>query len=231
MKTFFSLLLLTNLAFAVVQWLFPLEQLLPGSRHSLKPAEKLVLLSEAEQSQPAELIVQVAEEDSPATAPEPVKAVVITGELCYTLGPFKNDQTAQEVAARFKQSDIEINPRSNVEKEYLGMMVFIDGHKNRSEAVKTANDLKSKGIKDHIIFHDPGRRNALSLGVFGLKKNAESRYQRVAKLGFKVKTEPRYRDRTIYWLDYSELENPGLKGYIDQLKSAQGISRISRPCS
>ncbi len=231
MKTFFSLLLLSNLAFAVVQWLFPLEQLLPGSQRSLEAAEKLVLLSESELSQPSELVVTVEEEQGPAPAPEPVKAVVITGELCYTLGPFKSDQTAQEVAARFKQSDIAINPRSNVEKEYLGMMVFIDGHKNRSEAVETANALKSRGIKDHIIFHDPGRRNALSLGVFGLKKNAESRYKKVADLGFNVKTEARYRDRTIYWLDYSELENPGLKDYIDELKSAQGISRISRPCS
>ncbi len=190
MKTFFSLLLLSNLAFAVVQWLFPLDQLLPGSRHSLKPAEKLVLLSEAEQNLPTELVVTTQAEQNPAPAPEPVKAVVITGELCYTLGPFKSDQTAQEVAARFKQNAIEINPRSNVEKEYLGMMVFIDGHKNRGEVINTANALKAKGIKDHIIFHDPGRRNALSLGVFGLKKNAEVGHLLVARLG--IFLEPEY---------------------------------------
>ena len=40
----------------------------------------------------------------------------------------------------------------------------------------------------------------------------------------------RYRDRTIYWLDYSKPEKSALKDYIDQLKTTQGISRISRPC-
>ena len=71
----------------------------------------------------------------------------------------------------------------------------------------------------------------MSLGVFGLKKNAETRYNKIAALGYQVKTEPRYRDRTIYWLDYSRLEEDDLRDYIDQLKTAQGISRISRPCS
>ena len=140
-------------------------------------------------------------------------------------------EVAPRIHARFKLEDIAITSRSSVEKEYLGMMVYIDGHRTRADALKTAQSLKADGIKDYIIFHDPGRRNSLSLGVFGLKKNAETRYNKIAKLGYQVKTEPRYRDRTIYWLDYSRLEEDDLKDYIDQLKTTQGISRISRPCS
>jgi hypothetical protein len=117
-----------------------------------------------------------------------------------------------------------------VEKEYMGQMVFIGGHDTREDAKFTAAQLKKKGITDYIIFDDADKTNALSLGVFGLKKNAERLLERVLQAGFEAKTEARYRNRTIYWLDYAELENESLVLYIDNLKTSQGISRISRQC-
>lgn len=224
MKVFFSLLLLTNIAFALVQWLFPYD-LLVRSSPVLEAAEKLLLLEEVEtpSSDGLDLVAQL---ESPA----PVQAVTISADLCYTLGPFKKQQTAQEVASEFKQNNISITSRLSQEKEYLGMMVYIDGHKNRWQAVQTAKSLKEKGISDYIIFSEEDKPNALSLGVFGLKKNAERRFKQADKLGFSVKLEPRYRNRTIYWLDYTETENEALALYIEELKSKQGISRISRQC-
>jgi hypothetical protein len=151
--------------------------------------------------------------------------------LCYTLGPFKEQQQAQQVIQRFSQDKIKITSRSSVEQEYMGMMVYIDGHENREAAISTAQELRKKGIDDYIIVNEPDKTNVLSLGVFGLKKNAERHQARIEALGYQAKTEPRYRKRRIYWLDYSRLETQALGTYIDELKRDLGISRIARQCS
>jgi hypothetical protein len=225
MKVFFTLLLLTNIVFAAFQWLVPYEQLMPQASN-VEVAEKLKLLDEVEVSAAPRVEPQTPQRQTVTST-----AANLSGPLCYTLGPFKEQQMAQEAAAQFKRHKISITSRSSVEKEYMGLMVYIDGHDSRRAAIDTAESLKEKGIRDYIIVNEPGKSNILSLGVFGLKKNADGLTARVAKLGFQVKSEPRYRNRTIYWLDYSQQENEDISQLIDQLKQEQGISRISRQCS
>lgn len=229
MKVFFTLLLLTNIVFAVFQWLVPYEQLVPQARTS-EVAEKLRLLDEPEvgsEQQMAQSTEVTQDSPSPGIQPE----ARMSAPLCYTLGPFKEQQLAQETAQQFKQQNVAITSRPSVEKEYMGLMVYIDGHENRAQAIATAESLHEKGVKDYIIVNEPGKFNILSLGVFALKKNAEGLRKRVEKLGFQVQAEPRYRNRTIYWLDYSRPENESLASLVDELKVKQGISRISRQCS
>lgn len=161
--------------------------------------------------------------------PEPV--INIAAPLCYTLGPFVSEELAREAAAQFNRQNIQVDSRSSPEKEYMGMMVYIDGHENRLQAIETANSLKDKGISDYIIVNEPGKNNALSLGVFSLKKNADRRLQKISALGYPVKTEARYRNRRIYWLDYTQAESEGLQPLVEKLKKEQGLSRISRQCS
>ncbi len=226
MKTFFLLLLLTNIVLAVLQWLFPYQQVF--SREApIIAAEQLQLLSEIEQS------VAVTPTETEDAAPELLPAFSEPAEakkLCYTLGPFKRESTAQEVMASFGQEGLSISSRSSLEKEYLGMMVYIDGHGDRDAARATAKALAERGVRDYMIVNEDDKDYALSLGVFGLKKNAERRKERIGKLGYTVKTEARYRDRTIYWLDYDQSENQALVRLVDRLKTELGISRISHPC-
>ncbi len=229
MKVFFTLLLLTNIVFAVFQWLVPYEQLVPQLRTS-EVAEKLRLLDEPEVGSEQQMAQSTATtQDSPSAGTQ-VEARV-SAPLCYTLGPFKEQQLAQETAQQFRQQNVAITSRPSVEKEYMGLMVYIDGHENRAQAIATAESLHEKGVKDYIIVNEPGKFNILSLGVFALKKNAEGLRKRVEKLGFQVQAEPRYRNRTIYWLDYARPENESLASLVDELKIKQGISRIARQCS
>jgi len=226
MKVFFFLLLLSNLLFALFQWLVPYEQLLTAGA-SIPAAEQLQLLNETEAERKPEP-VQVATGDEPKVA---TAAPLADAPLCYTLGPFKQQQVMQEAVNEFRQSGIEIDSRSSVEKEYLGMMVYIDGHANRQQALATSQALTSRGVREFIIVNEPGKNNALSLGVFSLKKNADRRRQRISALGYEVKTEARYRNRTIYWLDYAQSENQALGALVERLRQSLGISRIARQCA
>lgn len=229
MKAFFILLLLTNIFFALAQWLLPYE---PIDRRTTPHfgVEKLKLLDEVEAPRVEMPRVEVVEQKVQPEDSVLDDTPLMPDKLCYTLGPFKDQQVAQEIALKFKQNRISISTRSSLEKEYMGVMVYVDGHETRNDAVKTAEALALKGVRDYIIVEEPGKSNILSLGVFSLKKNADRRMSIISRLGYPVKSEARYRGRTIYWLDYSESENENLTRFIDTLKIEQGISRISRQC-
>ncbi|MFT5220811.1 MAG: hypothetical protein ACI87H_002953 [Gammaproteobacteria bacterium] len=239
MKIFFALLLIVNIAFAVFQWLIPYEQLFVENK-STQAAEQLALLSEnsVEPAAKAEIVAAASsatastqsESSSAAVVAEAKVAEQLDPRLCYTIGPFKDKTRAQQVAGRYQGGSLKTDLKSSQEKEYLGVMVFIDGHKTREDAVKTAQGLAAKGIKDNIIINRPSEEILLSLGVFGLKKNAETHKARIEKLGYKVKTESRYRERTIYWIyneQTSDIEQQNLLKTDDR---NSGISQIGSQC-
>ena len=226
MKLFILLLLASNLVFLLVQWLLPYSAQTDRVTN-IPVAEKLRLINEPELQAETDL-AQTGEEESKGS-PDPVIPKV-DQQLCYTLGPYKQQEVALQVSAEFKAHQIAISTRPSVEREYMGMMVYIDGHETRQQAINTAETLASLGVKDYLIVNEPGKQNALSLGVFGLKKNAERRQSRIASLGYPVKSEPRYRSRTIYWLDYETREPEKLKTWLQGINEKNAVSTITRPC-
>jgi hypothetical protein len=258
MRVFFALLLIANIAFAVFQWLLPYEQLFVEQK-KVPAAEQLQLLTDANTQvvSEAEVVAKVearveAESDPEARVEaesDPLAEAVARIEkeveaersrlatednsdkrVCYTIGPIKDKARAIEISGRYSGKQVATSMKSNLEKEYQGVMVYIGGHKTRSAAVKTANRLAAKGITDHIIVNSPERSNILSLGVFGLKRNADRLKRRVEKLGFNVQTEQRYRERTIYWLYAEQSSEANLLQLLEVADNESGISQIPTQC-
>jgi hypothetical protein len=234
MKIFFSLLLIANIAFGLMQWLLPYEQLrLPSEVKKIPVAEKLQLLSEAGNSMP---LAKIEPSNSVKTnSAEPLSSLVVEDtsdkRLCFTTGPFKDKAKALEVIGRYSSNSISSELKSSLEKEYLGIMVYINGGENRQEAIKKAAKLAIQGIRDYSIINEPGKNNVLSLGVFGLKKNAERRSSQLTKLKHTVKTEARYRERTIYWLYHQQSNESDLQPLLSEQDRSDGISQIPRQCT
>ena len=227
MKTFFSLLLIAYIAFGLVQWLLPYEQLVPNKK-KFPVAEQLRLLDEPLESEMiAEAEVSEAvQEDEVMVAEE-----IIDNRLCYTIGPFKDKARALEVSARYSNNDVKTELKSSEEKEYLGIMVYISNHKTRQAAVDTAAALARKGFRDSLIVNESDKSNALSLGVFGLKKNADRLISQLKKLNYEVMSEPRYRERTIYWVYNEQSNENNLYILLDSDDEAKGIGQMPRQCS
>lgn len=244
MKVFFGLLLIVNIAFAVFQWLMPYEQLFVEQK-KVPAAEQLQLLNDANTQvvSEAEVVAKVeAETDALEAAVariekevEAERANLVTEDssdkrVCYTIGPIKDKARAIEISGRYSGRQARTSLKSNLEKEYQGVMVFIAGHKTRADAVRTASKLAANGITDHIIVSNPEKPNILSLGVFGLKRNADRLRARVEKLGFKVETESRYRERTIYWLYAEQSSEADVLQLLDATDNESGISQIPTQC-
>lgn len=226
MKIFFSLLLIVNIAFGITQWLMPYEQLFE-ERPEIVVAEELRLLDGPQESEVITETEAITKNDDNVLV-----AVKATNQLlCYTIGPFKDKTRALEISGRYSSSQIETRLKSSLEKDYMGVMVYIGGHKNRKSALKTARSLAAKGIRDYIIVKVEEEENVLSIGVFGLKKNADRLIGRLKKLKFPVKSMSRYRERTIYWLYYQQTNDRELLSLLDDGDIDIGISQISRQCS
>jgi len=246
MKVFFALLLIANIAFAVFQWLLPYEQLFVESKKA-PAAEELQLLSEANteivpavevvaeveaKAETSSEIEAVSEPDEPAPA-EP--EILVTEDnsdkrVCYTIGPIKDKARAIEISGRYSGKQITTSLKSSLEKQYMGVMVYIGGHKTRTDALKTADALSDQGVRDHIIVNHPDKPNLLSLGVFGLKKNADGLKARVERLGFPAHTEARYRERTIFWVYAEQSSEDELLRLLKQAEFSDGISQIPTQC-
>ena len=251
MKVFFALLLICNIAFAVFQWLLPYDQLFVETR-KVPAAEELQMLSEAN----TEIVKQVevaakVEEETPlqtrnpfqdestqalAIESDPVESEALLTEevrdkrVCYTIGPVKDKARAIEISGRYSGRQIQTTLKSSLEKQYMGVMVYIDGHKTRADAMKTANKLSAKGLRDHIFINGPDQPNLLSLGVFGLKKNADRHVARVQQLGFPAKSEARYRERTIYWVYAEQSSENELMRLLTASEFEDGISQTPTQC-
>jgi len=235
MKVFFSLLVVANIAFALVQWLLPYEQLVPQD-NNIPVAVQLRLLDEPVESEmiaEAEIIAEAeAEVSESVQETESMITEVPTSRLCYTIGPFKDKTRALEVSARYSANDVLTELKSSQEKEYLGIMVYLSGHETRQAAINTAAALEKRGFRDsRILLNEADNLHTLSLGVFGLKKNADRLISRLKKYNYAAESEPRYRERTIFWV-YSEQSNESeLHILLDTEDVGKGIGQIPRQCS
>jgi hypothetical protein len=227
MKIFFSLLLIANIAFGLMQWLLPYDQLVQENK-SFPVAEELRLLAEPVESQLVE--------ETEVSILEPSIELIVAEEttdtrLCYTIGPFKKRTQAVEVSRRYSNSNVETELKSSLEKEYLGVMVYLPGSENQQDVIDTAEELATKGFRDYLIINEPGKTNVLSLGVFSLKKNADRLVARLKKHKYPAKSELRYRERIIYWIYNEQSNDSELLSLLDADDIEKGISQIPQQCS
>jgi len=227
MKIFFSLLLIANIAFGLMQWLLPYDQLVQENKN-FPVAEELRLLAEPVESQLVE--------ETEVSILEPSVEVVVAEEttdtrLCYTIGPFKKKIQALEVSRRYSNSNVETELKSSLEKEYLGVMVYLPGSENQQEVIDIAEELATKGFRDYLILNEPGKTNVLSLGVFSLKKNADRLVARLKKYNYSAKSELRYRERVIYWVYNEQSSDSELLSLLDADDIEQGIGQIQQQCT
>ncbi len=234
MKIFFSLLVIANIAFALVQWLLPYEQLVPQNKN-IPVAEQLRLLDEPIESEmiaKAEIIAEAEAGEAVQETESMITEVPTDNRLCYTIGPFKDKTRALEVSARYAANDVLTELKSSQEKEYLGIMVYISGHKTRQAAINTAAALERRGFRDsRILLNEADKLHILSLGVFGLKKNADRLISRLKKYNYAAESEPRYRERTIFWVYSEQSSESELHILLDTEDVGKGIGQIPRQCS
>ena len=162
---------------------------------------------------------------------DPPGDLTLTRRFCFAIGPVRDHAHALDISGRYAARQIKTKLKTSLDKHYLGVMVYVDGHASRAEAKQTAASLAAKGIRDHIIINPEGRLHLLSLGVFGKRHNAERLQARIERHGFAAKLEQRFREQTVYFVFGEWTGRGGLPELLDGRGVAEGIARFPIPCT
>jgi hypothetical protein len=151
---------------------------------------------------------------------------------CYTLGPFEEIRAAESLLIRIQNAGFEVSRRAITEQEPIRYWVYLPSVGSRSGASKIAKELASKGIKDNYVITEKENKHAISLGLFSKPTGARHRYQKIQALGYQPKMEVRFRDKTIYWLDYDEVDDKKLSPQLwgSLITEGGAVQRIVREC-
>lgn len=149
---------------------------------------------------------------------------------CFRVGPFRERAVAAALGERYRQAGAQSDLKSTQSREYVGTLVYIDGLDSRDAAVATARELESKGFDDFRVLDEPGKRNALALGVFGRQQNAERIERKVTALNYPVKTEARYREQRLYWLHNKQPGANAIPELLNSNDSESGIRLVPGDC-
>lgn len=135
------------------------------------------------------------EREAAAPIPIPVE------KSCQAIGPFETRAQAARAGAKLETLGLAYVVRPVEERIESGYWVFLPPLATRAEAEEKLKELSARGIKDHYLVREAGMVNAISLGVFAQRRNAERRRQELAVKGIQANLAPHPRTRTVYRLN------------------------------
>lgn len=225
MRILLMVLLLANLGFfAWQQWYDPSRADLPrgeidagmgsglrlvGERVAVESADVAAVEAEqpdtadAESAEPAITESEDLAADAPAESP-PLESPAPTGEVCATLGPFERLDVAQVAEDRLESLGSAAAVRESGGQIRSGFWVYLPPYASRSEAKRVEDELRGKNVSDLFIVTGSDQRNAISLGLFSTPERADQRAAEIGRLGYTPRVAERFRDATVYWVDFRE---------------------------
>jgi len=129
------------------------------------------------------------------------RATLGNEKFCYVIGPFEAREAALKASGSLEEMQLGFTTRSAEDKSESSYWVFLPPLASRQEAQAKVKELAKLGFKEHFITQEAGRDNAVSLGVFAQRENAESLLEELKSKGIEAKLETRYRLRLLHWLN------------------------------
>ena len=184
-------------------------------------AQQLVLLGErTAESAPA----------SPSSIPS-IQAAPPPPPMCWQIGPFKEELTARQVAARLDAVGIVLEVTTLVIPGEPDYWVHIPPQASRKEALSKLRELQSRKI-DSFLIADGDLENGISLGFFTERARAETVLLQRRKQGYAAEIREVPRSSSQIWGrigpdDFDRLADPLWEKVI---AGTQGLERRKNYC-
>lgn len=148
---------------------------------------------------PSSATARVQEAEPPLTPPQAVAEIV--PPLCLSLGPFSNRPSLGDLGKELGDLGGKIAIRQVSNKVETGYWVIIPPRPSLAAANEMVEKLRADGISDVMRFPKGELANAISVGVFSAKTQAEQHRKNMAAKGFQVEILPRFADKPQFWID------------------------------
>lgn len=211
MRILLMLLVLANLGFFAWQRWYgdDARVALPPAHVHAGTAKPLVLIGEQKDAVAAAAPEPERDAEIPEDATEsvPVTETPATSSQCATLGPFEQLEAADVVRGRLDVAGNHAQLRETGGQIRSGFWVYLPPFSSRAAAEDIEDELRDKGVEDLFIVTASEQRNAISLGLFSTPERADQRAAEIGRLGYAPRVAERFRDATVYWVDF--IETPG----------------------
>jgi hypothetical protein len=124
---------------------------------------------------------------------------------CTVIGYVDTRLAAEQISVRLRALGLKSELQSETRNEQAGYWVLIPPQATRREAIKIAKQLEQAGVTDLWRFTSGKLVRAISLGLFRDELRAADRKREIDALGFESVIQPRYREKTSYWLSYKTI--------------------------
>jgi SPOR domain len=191
-RVLFLLLLAANLGAA--SWLVFAPDLKATPASATDPGvPKLELLSERDHGDEATAELSAAPETRADRG----------NEECLSIGTFPTQADVRAAINILTPLTRRIQFREAHATQARGYWVYLPALSTREEALATARQLSSKGVRDYYVVTAGDQQNTISLGLFRDEGNAERRRNEIAALGFNPQSVARTEELPVYWLDFA----------------------------
>ncbi len=216
MRVLLMLLLLVNLGFFAWQHWYGNGKADPfASARGIEPdaAPRLMLIGEMDSAAPAVAAEPAGSSPPPvADVPSPVpEDIESSPPSCATLGPFEEREVAEIALVRLDELGFRPALRESGGQIRSGFWVYLPPFPSRDAAETVEDALREKGVTDLFIVNGSvsgsEQQNAISLGLFSTPERADQRAAEIGRLGFAPRVAERFRDATVYWVDF--VQPPG----------------------
>ena len=235
MRVLLMVLLLANLGlFAWQQWYDPgAGARAPQGQRDTRLGAGLQLVGESARSSGQEPAGDEPEMPAPPAASESVAELSRSGEdvlegetdaeestavpsawlvdACATVGPFEQLEMAQVARERLQALGSPASVREIGGQIRSGFWVYLPPYSSRDEAKRVEDELRGKNVSDLFIVTGSEQRNAISLGLFSTPERADQRAAEIGRLGYTPRVAERFRDATVYWVDFREQQDDPLE--------------------
>jgi hypothetical protein len=215
MRILLMLLVLANLGFFAWQHWYGGDAAgpLPAGRVDTGSAKRLALVGEQETpvvvAEEPERLPEIASPDVVEDQTQTAVTAVDSDQrvTCASLGPFEQLEIAEVARAQLERTGNRAALRETGGQIRSGFWVYLPPFASRAAAEDIEDELRGKNVEDLFIVTGNEQRNAISLGLFSTPERADQRAAEIGRLGYSPRVAERFRDATVYWVDF--IETPG----------------------
>lgn len=120
---------------------------------------------------------------------------------CYRLGPLEQQAQAARLLKRIKPLALESAIREEIVQKEAGYWVIHPPLETTELAQAKEREFKAAGIKDIWRIREGDMKDAISLGLFFEKNNAEKLKRQIEAKGFMPEIRLRQVEQVLYWID------------------------------
>ncbi|MDH3515024.1 MAG: hypothetical protein OEM83_09190 [Gammaproteobacteria bacterium] len=139
----------------------------------------------------------------PRKVPPPANArlTASAAPACFHIGPFPDAEVVARAESRLNELQLTYSRRLEGTRTIAGYLVYLPALPSQKAAERKRRELTRLGFKDHALMQEEGMQNAISLGVFTVEANAESRVRELAARKVRARIQPFEQTRTRFWID------------------------------